>query len=73
MFNYIIYIFIIVFLIYFNKRPYPRWIINQIKEPLIRFLLYLSVYLLSLYDYTGALLLLIAVTTLHLDYIHLIE
>ena len=66
-------ILIIIFIAYYTKKPYPKWLINQMNEPLNRFIFYFAIYLVSYYNFTVALLLLFAILTINLDYNNLIS
>lgn len=51
------------------KEPYPKIIIDLFHEPYIRFILYFMVYIISLYDLKIALLYLILLILLNMDYL----
>jgi hypothetical protein len=73
MYDYFICFIILISLIFYINRPYPKFLIEFMSEPLHRFLIYLFIYGISIYNYKIALMLLIAVLTIHLDYVNLIE
>jgi len=54
------------------KKPYPKQIIELFNEAYIRFLCYLTIFLLSYYNIRLCMFLLFAVILLHIDYINLI-
>lgn len=54
------------------KEPYPRVVITMWAEPYVRFLALCAIYLLSIYNFTIALLAVIAVLLLHIDYLNLV-
>ena len=53
------------------KEPYPKGMIKAYSEPYVRFLAYLSVYLISFYNTSISFVLLIGVLLLHIDYVNL--
>lgn len=53
------------------KTLYPQWLIELYEEPLGRFMLYMSVYMISFYNEIIALLLLVIVVMVHVDIINL--
>jgi hypothetical protein len=60
-------------LIYYNFVPYPKWVIYNFNEPIYKFICYLCIYFISYYDIRTALVSLILILLLHLDYINLIS
>lgn len=54
------------------KEPYPKKIIQFYTEPYVRFLSYMLIYALTFYNNTLALVALIGVLLLHLDFINLV-
>lgn len=54
------------------KEPYPKQLIQLYNEPYIRFLSYMLVYALTFYNNTLALVGLLGVLMLHIDYINLV-
>lgn len=55
------------------KEPYPKIIIDLFHEPYIRFTLYFMVYIIALYDLKIALMYLIILLLLNMDYIYFIK
>lgn len=55
------------------KKHYPFWIINLFSESYIRFALYLLIYVSSCFNIQISILLSIAITLLHVDYLNLIH
>jgi hypothetical protein len=55
------------------KEPYPKKIIELFSEPSVRFLVYLAIYFISIYNLKIGLSLIIIVLLLHMDYIMLVE
>lgn len=53
------------------KRPYPLWAISYFDEPLVRFMLYVLVYLVASWSNSVSILLAICVVFLHVDHINL--
>lgn len=72
-FNYILLLILLGFIIWHFNKTYPRWAIIAVSEPINRFLLYMIVYAVSYYDNLLALVLLIAVVLLNIDYYNLSE
>lgn len=55
------------------KEPYPQMFIKLFSEPIVRFILYISIFLLAQYvSVTAAILVLLMVVLLHIDYTNLI-
>lgn len=52
-------------------KMYPEWVINGFQEPLVRFGLYSLVYLSACYNTFVAVLLGLAITFLHIDYLNI--
>lgn len=74
--NIIILIILLVFILTFSidiKEPYPKIIIDLFHEPYIRFTLYFMVYIIALYDLKIALMYLIILLLLNMDYIYFIK
>lgn len=55
------------------KEPYPKKIIELFSEPLVRFLVYLTIYFISIHSLKIGLSLIIIVLLLHMDYLILVE
>jgi hypothetical protein len=72
MFELLYMLIVFITIIYYTRIPYPKFIIQQINEPLNRFLLYLFIYLISFYFKKLSLFLLILLLTIHLDVLNLI-
>lgn len=53
------------------KVPYPRYIINNFNEPLIRFLSYIALYFLCAYNQLLGLFFGLGLLLLHIDFINL--
>ena len=68
----VVFIIIIAILGLDIKEPYPRIVIAMWAEPYVRFLALCAIYMLAIYDFTIALLAVIAVLLLHLDYLNLV-
>lgn len=74
--NLIILITIIVITSVFSidiREPYPKQIIELFSFPLTRFILYFTLYIISLYSLKIGLSLLIMILLLHMDYIELLK
>jgi hypothetical protein len=72
--NSFILILLIVFIVKYCiniKIPYPKWIVFIINEPILRFNLYITIYILSFYNPIISLYLLIIILFIHIDYINL--
>jgi hypothetical protein len=54
------------------KEPYPQKIIQMYNEPYIRFMSYMFVFALTFYNNSIAILALIAILLLHIDFINLV-
>jgi hypothetical protein len=52
-------------------KMYPEWVIYGFQEPLVRFGLYSLIYLSACYNTFVAVLLGLAVTFLHIDYVNI--
>jgi hypothetical protein len=52
------------------KKLYPSWVMDLISEPLVRFSLYVLVYVLACVNIHLSALLAIVVVLLHIDYIN---
>lgn len=70
-----IIILVVVIVIYSieMKRPYPSWLIEIASEPIYLFLMYMVVFAISYYNPLIALLVLIVLVALHLDFKNLVE
>lgn len=54
------------------KEPYPKELIQLYNEPYVRFISYMFVYALTFYNNSIAIVGLIAVLLLHIDFINLV-
>lgn len=69
--NLVIIILLTTFIVFYSldiKKKYPKWVIVSFNEPIVRFLLYLLAYALTLYNPLIAFVFLIIIISLHLDY-----
>lgn len=55
------------------KKQYPEWALDLASEPIYLFILYMVIFGVSYYNALVALLLLIVVVSLHLDFKNLVE
>lgn len=55
------------------KQAYPEWMIIIASEPIYMFVVYMSIFALSYYNVLIALLLIIVVVALHMDFVNLVE
>jgi hypothetical protein len=73
--NFFILITIMIIISIFGldmKEPYPKKIIQIYNEPYVRFISYMFVYALTFYNNSIAIVGLIAVLLLHIDFINLV-
>lgn len=52
------------------KQVYPPWVLSIFSEPLVRFGLYTSIYVLACFNIHISVLLAVIVVLLHIDYIN---
>jgi hypothetical protein len=50
---------------------YPMWVMEMFEEPIVRFMLYVAIYLLACFNPVLSILLALVVIFLHIDYINL--
>ena len=53
------------------KQVYPRFMIDTFYEPYVRFLAYILIYLIAHYNFTIALLCMVALLSFHIDFTNL--
>lgn len=53
------------------SRPYPQWTIEVFDEPLVRFTIYVTIYVLACWSPLVSILLATMIVFLHLDHINL--
>lgn len=73
--NLLVLLILIIFVSLFAldmKEPYPKNVIKYFSEPYVRFLSYMIVYALTFYNNTIAIVFLIGILLLHIDYINLV-
>ena len=55
------------------RKPYPRLIMTYFSEPFVRFLTYIVLYIVCIYNAILGLFLGIAIILLHFDYINIVS